>query len=128
MGVYTLKLNVDGTILRKQLKKLVNVICNGEYAIDEGVMTRADLNALEGIRNLIDKACDEIKLKDKLNKDGQDPKAFNLVKCNIKQPDSSGWYFTSKGQLFWWKSKNNWSCRNDIMSEEYPDYWLKEVL
>lgn len=43
-----------------------------------------------------------------------------------KQPDDFGWYDTDKGELFYWSSEQEWSCRDDRISSEYPSWWLAE--
>jgi hypothetical protein len=41
-------------------------------------------------------------------------------------PTVSGWYNTSKGELYWFEEHKTWSCREDKVSEEYPDVWYQE--
>ncbi len=44
-----------------------------------------------------------------------------------ENPSLSGWYNTDKGKLFWFENETVWSCRDDRVSEEYPDVWYEEV-
>ena len=47
-------------------------------------------------------------------------------KVETKQfPPKAGWYDTDKGNLYWYESERNWSCRDDKLSEEYPAFWYE---
>lgn len=43
------------------------------------------------------------------------------------QPSQSGWYDTDNGELFFFFDENQWSCRDDRISEEYPKWWLHSL-
>jgi hypothetical protein len=55
-------------------------------------------------------------------------KSFNQIPTKENTPQRDGWYHTSKGQLFWMHHENNWSCRDDQLSEEYPEFWYEEII
>lgn len=40
-----------------------------------------------------------------------------------ENPIKSGWYNTDKGELYWFAGFEEWSSRNDRLSEEYPKFW-----
>jgi hypothetical protein len=42
-------------------------------------------------------------------------------------PEKQGWYHTSKGHFFYFLEEKTWSCRDDQISEEYPEYWYNKV-
>lgn len=52
---------------------------------------------------------------------------FQQVECKKTAPISSGWYHTDKGLLFWFTKEQGWSCRDDRISSEYPEYWYSPV-
>ena len=52
---------------------------------------------------------------------------FKQIKTKEQQPSNSGWYNTDKGLLFYWKEEEQWSCRDERISEEYPTVWYEEV-
>lgn len=49
---------------------------------------------------------------------------LKTIDCN---PDKSGWYDTDEGLLYWMMEERCWSCRDDRLSEEYPDKWYREA-
>ena len=51
----------------------------------------------------------------------------NQIKTKEHQPTKSGWYDTDEGNLFWFNSEKQWSCREDHVSEEYPKLWYKPI-
>lgn len=58
---------------------------------------------------------------------------INRYKTKDLNPGVSGWYHTDKGKLYYFskeenhvKNPGNWSCRDDQMSEEYPEYWYRD--
>jgi hypothetical protein len=53
---------------------------------------------------------------------------FKQIKTKEQQPTKSGWYNTEKGLLFYWKEEEQWSCRDERISEEYPTVWYEEVM
>lgn len=42
-------------------------------------------------------------------------------------PAKSGWYDTDKGNIYWFLGEEEWSCRDDRISNEYPDWWLEDL-
>lgn len=53
-------------------------------------------------------------------------KTYNQISAKTK-PTIQGWYNTDKGELFWFENEAEWSCREDKVSEEYPNVWYDEV-
>ena len=49
----------------------------------------------------------------------------NLVK--EENPKDYGWYDTDKGLLYYFLFDEEWSCRDDRLSEEYPTCWYERV-
>jgi hypothetical protein len=52
---------------------------------------------------------------------------YRIIPCKVKKPSMSGWYSTSKGKLYWWLQDNEWSCTDDHISSEYPEWWLEKA-
>ena len=52
---------------------------------------------------------------------------YRIIFCKSKKPSMSGWYPTSKGKLYWFCQDNEWSCTDDHISSEYPEWWLEKV-
>lgn len=52
---------------------------------------------------------------------------YKIIHLQIKKPSMSGWYATSKGRLYWFCQDNEWSCTDDHISSEYPEWWLEKV-
>jgi hypothetical protein len=50
---------------------------------------------------------------------------FERHDAKDKHPKKSGWYNTDDGHLFWFSNEQQWSCRNDRISEEYPKFWYE---
>lgn len=49
-------------------------------------------------------------------------------KVSVKEPPKNeGWYDTDKGELFWFSISEEWSCRDDRVSEERPTVWYKAI-
>ena len=44
-----------------------------------------------------------------------------------EQPKESNWYPTDRGLLYYFVNKENWSCRDDRLSYEYPWLWYEKV-
>lgn len=53
-------------------------------------------------------------------------KSYKLIETKKSNPKQSGWYKTDKGDLFFFTNGNEWSCRDDRVSLEYPKWWLEE--
>lgn len=56
-----------------------------------------------------------------------DEKLFEQLDAKKNPPVKSGWYPTDKGELWWMKDEHEWSCRDDILSEEYPKFWYQKT-
>lgn len=52
---------------------------------------------------------------------------FKKMSLPLDFPDLSGWYDTDKGNLYFFRSEKQWSCREDRVSEEYPKFWYQEI-
>lgn len=52
---------------------------------------------------------------------------FEQIKTKERNPIKEGWYNTDKGLLYWMDLAEEWSCRNDRVSEEYPSIWYEKV-
>ena len=52
---------------------------------------------------------------------------FKQIKTKEQNPKEEGWYDTDSGNLYYFSKENQWSCRDDRVSEEYPKLWYKEV-
>lgn len=50
------------------------------------------------------------------------------IKTKEKLPDESGWYDTDNGNLFFFFTEKQWSCRDDRISEEFPSLWYDPVI
>lgn len=50
------------------------------------------------------------------------------VKILVKeqQPNTQDWFDTDRGELYYFIDKNVWSCRDDRISDEFPEWWLAE--
>lgn len=55
-------------------------------------------------------------------------KIYKQIIANEVNPKLSRWYDTSGGRLYWFNNETCWSCREDIVSEEYPKFWYEAVL
>lgn len=53
--------------------------------------------------------------------------AFKQLCTDTNPPEENGWYFTSNGSLYWFNEEKMWSCRDDRVSDEYPQYWYKQI-
>lgn len=42
-------------------------------------------------------------------------------------PPQNGWYDTDSGELYFFVKEQEWSCRDDRISEEYPKWWLSKT-
>jgi hypothetical protein len=53
----------------------------------------------------------------------------NVIQKPTKEenPNQSGWYDTDTGNLYYMSDQKQWSCRSEYLSEEYPQYWYKEI-
>lgn len=51
-----------------------------------------------------------------------------IQKSTKENPPMAGWYNTDGGELFWFGKESVWSCREDRISEEYPNVWYQQVL
>ena len=53
-----------------------------------------------------------------------------VTKISVKDtlPVKAGWYDTDGGNLYWFPTEKEWSCRDDRVSEEYPSWWLKPII
>ena len=49
------------------------------------------------------------------------------IYCKQSNPEKSGWYDTNDGNIYWFKNNEQWSSRDDRVSEEYPTWWLKSI-
>jgi hypothetical protein len=49
-----------------------------------------------------------------------------VKKHNVKDylPPQSGWYDTNEGNIYFFVKEQEWSSRDDRISEEYPVWWL----
>lgn len=54
-------------------------------------------------------------------------KLFEQIRAGKVNPSRAGWYNTDKGLLFWYDDVKEWSCRDDRVSEEYPNFWYKAI-
>lgn len=65
-----------------------------------------------------------------MSKENETPlsgKLYQQIWCKEQQPPLKyKEYYTSKGSLYWFPEEKQWSCNYDFLSEEYPDWWLKE--
>jgi hypothetical protein len=52
---------------------------------------------------------------------------FQQINTKLESPAMAGWYHTDKGHLFYFKSEETWSCRSDIVSDEFPRFWYLPV-
>lgn len=53
---------------------------------------------------------------------------YEKILCKDEKPTRPGWYDTDRGNVYWWPDENEWSCRDDIISEEYPKWWLRPTI
>lgn len=58
-------------------------------------------------------------------KEGQP--CWHKIFTKTENPILAGWYDTNRGSLFYSGYNSCWSCRDDKVSEEYPEWWLREV-
>lgn len=54
-------------------------------------------------------------------------KAYLKHSTKQKNPNDAEWYDTDKGYLFWMPDVKSWSCRDDILSDEYPKFWYEKL-
>ena len=52
---------------------------------------------------------------------------FIQHKTSEEQPKESNWYPTDRGLLYYFVNKENWSCRDDRLSPEYPWLWYEKT-
>ena len=62
-----------------------------------------------------------------ISKDKNTMILFKQIKTKEQQPPKCEWHNTDKGLLFYWKEEEQWSCRDDKISEEHPTAWYEEV-
>lgn len=55
-------------------------------------------------------------------------KQYTQIKAKDRNPLIKGWYHTDQGELYWFAQETVWSCTNDRISEEYPEFWYEAVL
>lgn len=54
-------------------------------------------------------------------------KTYFQTETKISNPPTDGWYHTDKGYLYYFYEKDTWSCREDRVSDEYPDLWYQGI-
>ena len=72
MGFKHTPMKIDFKLFKKQRFTLNNILANSEYTFDQGAFTKKQIDALEGIRNLLEALSDE-------HEDGKKETDFDLM-------------------------------------------------
>lgn len=54
-------------------------------------------------------------------------KFYKRVRAKERNPEVDDWHNTSAGNLYYFSDSGVWSCRDDRVSEEFPEFWYEEV-